>query len=269
MKNMALFLLPAIFIQGIAYAEELDDIVHADKENSAFLNSMYRFSNVSINYLNWTNGTTERSAKEDFLYLELEGGAGWDWGDFYFYIDLENPDKSWDGTPTDNMRVSLKPKLNFKLGESSWLFHVQNYYLKEKDFYVNNFVPGIAYNYTNDSGLWFQPFFGGHYQNSTFYDGWNGYMTGWVLNYDFNVKGQDLAISQWHEYEFDRDEEHYKLADGTRIGDGASSGINGAIALWWHINKKITAGIQYRYANNKLGYYGYQTGPIYTLKYNF
>ena len=76
MKNMALFLLLAVFIQGIAYAEELDDIVHADKENSAVLNYIYRFSNISINYFNWRDGTTERSAKEDFLYLELEGGAG-------------------------------------------------------------------------------------------------------------------------------------------------------------------------------------------------
>jgi len=73
---------------------------------------------------------------------------------------------------------------------------VQDYYLKEKDFYVNNFVPGIAYNYSNNSGLWFQPFLGGHYQNSTYYTSWNGYMTGWVFNYNFTFQGLDMVLSQ-------------------------------------------------------------------------
>ncbi len=250
-------------------AEELDDIVHADKQKKNFLNSNYIFSNVSFNYLDWTSGTEKRSGKADFIYLEFEGGAGWDWGDFYFFTDLENPEESWTNTSPDNMRFVFKPKLNIKLADSNWLLHIQNYYLKEDDFYVNNFVPGIAYNFITDSGLWFQPFFGGHYQNSTFYSGWNGYMTGWLFNYDFLVKKQKFAVSQWHEYEFDRDKEHYQLDDGTRIGDGSSSGTNGAIALWWHINKKITTGIQYRYADKKLGSYRYQAGPIYTLKYNF
>ncbi len=214
-------------------AEELDDIVHAKKESRNFLNSSYSFANVSINYLDWTSGTTDRDPyKKDFPYLEVEGGAGWDWGDFYFFSDIENPGKSWSGNPSDNRRFVIKPKLNIKLGESNWPFHVQDYYLKAKDFYVNNFIPGIAYNYTNDSALWFQPFLGGHYQNSTYYTGWNGYMTGWVFNYDFTFQGLDMALSQWHEYEFDRDREHYKLGDGTRIGDGASTGTNGALALW-------------------------------------
>lgn len=268
-----------LFNTQATMAEEVEKQAEAEADKKGvldtFLGSDYSFSNVSINYLDWTSGTTDRSGKKDFVYLELEGGAGWDWGDFYFFADIENPTRSWDGDEApDNRRFVLKPKLNFKLGNSNWLFHIQNYYLKEDDFYVNNFVPGIAYNYFSGNGLWFQPFIGAHYQNSdaTYFDtytGWNGYMAGWVFNYDFNIKGQKLAVSQWHENEFDRDEEHYKADDGTNVGDGANHGVQGAIALWWHINKKITTGIQYRYANHKLGAYGYQTGPIYTVKYNF
>ena len=70
-------------------AEELDDIVHAKKESRNFLNSSYSFANVSINYLDWTSGTTDRDPyKKDFPYLEVEGGVGWDWGDFYFFSDI-------------------------------------------------------------------------------------------------------------------------------------------------------------------------------------
>lgn len=252
-------------------AQEGDEELHAMEDTGSekgFLGSNFTYSNVSINYLDWTSGTTDRSGKKDFFYLELEGGGGWDWGDFYFFADIENPEEGWHDDPPDNTRLVIKPIIDVKLGDSNWYFHFQDYYLNEDNFYVSNMVPGISYKYVND-GLFFKPFIGGHYQKSTYYSGWNGYMAGWVAAYDFTVKGQKLALSQWHEYEFNRDKDHYKADDGTRIGDGASTGTNGAIALWWHINKKITTGIQYRYANNKLGSYSYQTGPIYTIKYNF
>ena len=233
------------------------------------LGANYSFSNVSINYLDWTSGTEERSGKADFAYLELEGGAGWDWGEFYFFTDIENPGRGWDNAPPDNSRFVIKPIADVKLGNSNWYFHVQDYLLNEDDFYVNNLVTGIAYKFSGENGSFLRPFFGPHFQNSTFYDGFNGYMAGWVGAYNFSVKGQNLTLSQWHEFEFDRAEEHYKTDDDIRIGDGESHGMNGAVALWWNINKQITTGIQYRYADNKLGSQSYQTGPIYTVKYNF
>ncbi|MDN6315344.1 MAG: ion channel protein Tsx, partial [Halomonas sp.] len=40
----------------------------------------WSFANVSVNYLDWSNGTEQRTAdnaaKGDFFYLEFEGGAG-------------------------------------------------------------------------------------------------------------------------------------------------------------------------------------------------
>ena len=51
--------------------------------NTAQAEQFYGFANVSVNYLDWTGGTTERSGKTDFIYLEAEGGAGYDWGDVY------------------------------------------------------------------------------------------------------------------------------------------------------------------------------------------
>ena len=238
------------------------------KWDSSMFKPLYKWGNMSFNYLDWTSGTTDRSGKEDFIYLELEGGAGWEWGEFYMFVDWENPGKSWSEPSPDDVRIVAKPILDVKLGDKGWYFHLQNYYLGSDSFYVNNLVPGIAYKFTTENGFWIRPFIGGHYQNSTFYNGWNGWMAGWVFAYDFVIKEQKFTISQWNEFEFDRDEEHY-LFNGEPTGDGKSSGTNGAIAIWWHPHKKFTAGLQWRYANHKLGSISYQTGGIVTLKYNF
>ena len=240
------------------------------KWDSSKLKPLYKWGNMSFNYLDWTSGTTDRSGKTDFVYLELEGGAGWTWGEFYMFLDWENPGNSWSEPGPDDVRIVAKPILDIFLGgsDSGWTFHLQNYALYSKSFYVNNLVPGIAYKFQTENGFWIRPFIGPHYQGSTFYNGWNGWMAGWVAAYDFTIKEQKFTLSQWNEFEFDRDEEHY-LFNGQPTGDGKSSGINGAIAAWWHPHKKVTVGLQWRYADHKLGYNGYQTGPIITLKYNF
>lgn len=81
-------------------------------------------------------------------------------------------------------------------------------------------------------------------------------MIRWVLNYDFTSFGEKLSLGQWHEIELDRK-------------DNDKTGVNGAVSLWWNINDKITTGLQYRYADNKLGNNTYQSATIYSLKYNF
>ncbi|WP_308447103.1 outer membrane protein OmpK, partial [Salmonella enterica] len=45
--------------------------------------------------------------------------------------------------------------------------------------------------------------------------------------------------------------------------------INGAVALWWNATPHLTAGVQYRYADNKLGESFLQDGIIYSIKYLF
>ena len=232
------------------------------------LKTTYSFKNVSVNYLDWTKNTEASSFQRDFGYLELEGGAGFSWGDIYGFTDLENPTRSYDGIPMSNRRYVFKPVMDIKLLDSSWYLYAQDYNLYSKDFYVSNLIAGISYKYFNKN-LLFQPFLAPHYQQSTYYNGFNGYMFGWLLNYDFSINKQKFTISQWHEDEFNRVQKHYLLNDGSRTGDGESYGIQGALSFWWHPIPEITTGIQYRYALNKLGYYGYQDGFIYSLKYMF
>lgn len=52
------------------------------------------FADIGIHYLDWTSRTTEKSStkshKDDFGYLELEGGANFSWGEMYGFFDWEN-----------------------------------------------------------------------------------------------------------------------------------------------------------------------------------
>ncbi len=252
---------------------EISTAESAEKvEEKSFLTPNFTWWTTSYNYLDWTDGTVKRAEGKtnfsDFAYIELEGGAGWDWGEFYFFADIENPTESWDNTPTDDRRFVIKPILDVKLGDTNFYFHLQDYYLYSETFFVNNLVPGIAYKYTIGD-FWIRPFIGPHFQQSTYYDGFNGYMAGWTFAYNFKFADHKFTLSQWHEYEFDRDKEHYQLDDGTPIGDGKSHGINGALALWWTPIDQITAGVQFRYSNYKLGLDDRARAAIYTLKYNF
>jgi len=253
--------------------EEISAEESANKvEEKSFFTPNFTYWDTSINYLDWSSDTEKRAVGKtnftDFVYLELEGGAGWDWGEFYFFTDIENPTKDWDNTPTDDLRFVIKPILDIQFGETNWYLHVQDYFLKSKTFFVNNFVTGIAYKYSIDN-FWIRPFIGPHYQESTFYDGFNGYMAGWTFVYNFTIGEQKFMLSNWHEFEFDRAEEHYQLDDGTPIGDGRSSGTNGALAVWWTPIKELTLGVQYRYAYYKLGLNDHMTAIIYSMKYNF
>lgn len=76
----------------------------------------------------------------------------------------------------------------------------------------------------------------------------------------FNYGHKTFLSTNWHEMEFNR-------AKG--YGNGGKEGIHGAIALWWTPFETLSAGFQYRYADNKLGDDFYHDGIIYTIKYNF
>ncbi|RLA73284.1 MAG: hypothetical protein DRG78_22785 [Epsilonproteobacteria bacterium] len=223
------------------------------------LKSNYNFSNLSVNYLNWSKGTKNRSNQEDFVYLEFEGGAGWDWGEVYMFFDIENPTKSYNDTPPDNMRFAFKPVIDIKLINNLSL-HVQDYNLYSKDFYVSNLIVGLSYKIDTNFGFWIRPFIGPHYQASTYYSGFNGYVAGWVFDYQFSILNLNFSCDQWHEVEFQRDEDD---------GYGDNVGTQGALAFWWHPTSSLSTGLKYRYAAYNLGSTQYQDGIIYSFRYDF
>ncbi|NMP15730.1 outer membrane protein OmpK [Thalassotalea sp. Y01] len=248
----------------------------------ALAEQYYGFANVSINYLDWSDKTEDRTdpdiggfggAKEDFFYIEVEGGAGFDWGDVYGFIDFENPQNSRtdedDKGDTDGFRIAAKGSVAVNIGESNWNYygHIYSFTEASGGFYDQNVVLGVSYDLFTESGLWIKPFIGVHVENQTFAgSGMNGFMAGYVLGYDFMIGEEKFAVTQWHETEFGRDDQFRN--NGTQYTIN-SVGHNGAVSLWWHTNKKLTLGLQYRYADHKLGTSAYQDAAIVTAKYNF
>ncbi|HAI4330636.1 TPA: outer membrane protein OmpK, partial [Escherichia coli] len=100
------------------------------------------------------------------------------------------------------------------------------------------------------------------YTDQTYYTGDNGYVAGWVAGYSFMLGSEKFTLTNWNEYEFDRDATY-------AAGNGGKEGLNGAVALWWNATSHITTGIQYRYADDKLGEDFYQDAIIYSIKFNF
>ena len=233
---------------------------------------LYGFGNVSISRLDWSSKTEKNTEKKDFTYVEAEGGAGFTWGEVYGFIDIENPTKSNDrviGTRPDGTkiingrRVAIKGNTRIKLGDSGFNLFGQIYDLNTSGFNEQNRFVGFGYNFTGDN-YFFKPVLALHNAETTYFSGNNGYMLGWVAGYNFKAMGEDFMVTNWHEYEFDRDSKYLQ-----KNGKARKTGHNGAVALWWNATNHITAGLQYRYADDKLGSATYQDGVIYTLKYNF
>ena len=221
----------------------------------------YTYQNISINQLNWSDNTKTRTTngQKDFSYIELEGGAGFDWGEFYGFVDIENPTKSYKDTDK-SLHVALKPVFDIKLNDNYYL-HIQNYLFRSHTYSVNNLIVGLSTKYKTDN-FWIIPFLGSHYKDDTYNSELNGYMAGWSFGYNTRLFNENITITQWHEMEFARDKDHY-------AANGSSHGMQGAIKFFWHIDSNYTVGLQYRYANDTLGYHAYQNAIIYSLKYNF
>ncbi|QJQ96154.1 MULTISPECIES: outer membrane protein OmpK [Halomonadaceae] len=237
----------------------------------------WSFANVSLNYLDWSSGTVARTAgnaaKSDFFFLELEGGVGFEWGEFYGFADLENPTHDSfdeDSGGKDNLRSAAKVTSHLYLGDTPFSLYAHVYDFRDYGYNSReqDQILGVGYRHTFANGLWFKPFLGAARVQSDGYTGMNGYMAGWVAGYDFQALGQNFSVTNWHEQTFDRDSDYLEQ---NYVGDTAGSiGTNGAFSLWWHPSRLITTGIQYRYSVNKLGTPDdYQNAMIYTVKLNF
>lgn len=198
------------------------------------------FGNLSVNHLGWDQSTKDKSTKTDFTYLEIEGGAQFDWGDLYGFYDIENPGKTGLEARTAN-----KAAMNYYLFGTKISVYASQYTFQSLGFSEQNRVIGVGYLWSG-TGWWVKPFLGFHDIVQTFYVGPNGFMGGWVFGYDFNWLGRKFSVIDWHEIEFSRD-------SSVAAGNGGSSGVNGALSLWYTSSADYSFGIQRRYATNKLG----------------
>ena len=229
---------------------------------------LYAYHNISISALDWSDRTESETSHKDFSSIKYSGGLGYEWMDLYGYATIENPHHSYSGTSPNNQRYVGMVEMDFAL-KDQYKLYVKEYHFKGNDYFVNNFVVGLSTKYRNDSGGWIKPFVGVHFTNDSYFDGYNGFMGGWVFNYPFQLNDEKLSLSQWNEIEFGRVDSFYKDSNGQPMGDGKSFGLNGGLSLWWHMMDDVSSGIEYRYADHKLGNNTYQSSCIYTLKYDF
>ncbi len=242
----------------------LSSVVVSGAAQASLFEPVWGFADISVNSLNWSKGTEKRNGggKEDFYFLEVEGGVGYNWGEFYGFYDIENPGNNRENEEGREERIAAKGTFHFYLGDSPFSIYSQIYHFNSKFFYETNSVVGLGYRFSSDSGLWIKPWVGVHHVDSDRgYNGYNGVMAGWVGGYNFQALGQNFAITNWTEFEFERAEK-YKASNG-------QVGINGATAFWWNATDHLSAGVQYRYAHEKLGFDGYNNATITTLKYTF
>lgn len=256
--------------------------VAASAASAAAYADGWSFLDTSVNYLSWTKATADRTSKGpfgqkgDFTYLELEGGAGGDWGDFYGFFDVENPaNHAYQDGITRDRRTAAKAVARFnltKIGDYPVQLYTHVYDFREygTNFYDQNRVVGLGTAYSNGN-FWIKPFLGVHQELKAGSLGaqFNGGMGGWVLGYSFNAFGQPFMITQWHETEFGRKDQYLVMSDSGNVVTAGKTAQNGAISLWWNPTKHFTTGVSYRYADNKLGVAGLENGFIYTARYNF
>ena len=226
----------------------------------------YTFGNVSINKLDWSGTSTEKAGHlKDFDYIELEGGAGYDWGDVYGFADFEN---FGDYEKVSDVQISTKAVITVNTAIDNVAVYHHTYAAISDGFNVRDHVLGATYTGIKGDNWSVRPFLGAVYSahDTDFNGAWhgmNGGMFGWTAMYDFQVGGEKFTLSNWNEYTFARDETY--LAKAGESGNG----MNGAAAIWWNVSPRFTTGVQYRYADNKLGSKSNLNAAIYTVKFNF
>ncbi|MBL7665223.1 MAG: hypothetical protein JNM93_08820 [Bacteriovoracaceae bacterium] len=224
---------------------------------NTYANYLWGFGDISMNYLDWDTATENKDAlKRDFSYVEIEGGAQFDWGDLYGFFDLER----WNDAGIDQ-RTASKGIMNYYIGETPFSVYGHVYSFHSDGFSDQSRVVGLGYRLMKKN-FFFKPFLGFHNTVQTFYTGSNGYMTGWFMMYMFSLAEQKFRIVSWHETEFGRDPS-YASGNGNK-----SHSLNGAISLWWDFTHKVNFGVQYRYAEDKLGTAGAMKAAIFSLRYN-
>ncbi len=224
---------------------------------NCFAAYQWGFGDMSFNHLSWDQGTQNKSTKRDFNYLELEGGGQFSWGELYGFFDSENPGKS-----NDEIRSATKGSIRYNICNSNFSLYSHVYNFSSFGFSEQNRIYGFGYQILGKDWF-FKPFLGAHEVSQTYFSGMNGFMAGWTLFWSFKISGESFTAIDWHEIEFERN-----LIYAASNGDSRTS-HNGAASIWWNPRADISAGLQWRYAVNKLGTPGALNALIESLKYNF
>ena len=229
--------------------------------------------------LDWSSSAINRSAakqadKSDFVMLEVEGGAAFDWGGLYGFIDLENPLAGVPdaGHTSEGTRVAAKGVVDVNLWSTpvAWYTHIFSISDNANAFEEQNLVFEDLLCDSNRERFLYETFcrcaLGPEYRYVRLYG-----MLGWVMNYDFSVASASFSLTNWTEIEFARAKDYtgYEVNGEWIATNGGSYGGMGALGLFWNATAHFSTGIQWSYAYQKLGDDFMNNSMIYTMKYKF
>lgn len=201
------------------------------------------FVDIGFYYFDWILDIMEKISKkfykDDFGYLELEGGVNFSWGEMYGFFDWEN---FYNGcyVKSGSEQCYIFKNINcIYLGDIglNFYFYVYGMYglFYCVNFYDDMFFYGLGYNFIGN-GYWFKFFFVKCYIDQIYYIGDNGYVLGWVVGYSFLLGSEKFSVMNWNEYEFDCDVFYV-------VGNGGKDGINGVVVLWWNVIFYLIVGV--------------------------
>ena len=130
----------------------------------------YWFANIQVNYLDWMHRAETKANQKDFSYFTVEGGSGWQRGEFYANLNVENPNRRYNDASPNNLRYTAFGDFDIKIA-NGFRIHLQDFTLEGKEFQVNDFVIGVSYKYAATNGFWIKPFMGMHRTDDTYYKG--------------------------------------------------------------------------------------------------
>lgn len=224
----------------------------------------HTFGSIKAGYANWDLGF-EDTKRGSLWKVVGDYGAVFDKGEFYSFYEYNRFDH-----PTDTRNVSIMASGHYRLKQSNYTVFGKVYSNIENQWGDElNTMLGFGYLGWQNSQAFFKPFLAFHELSSDYVsqqygsaNGNNGYVLGWTAAYRFTMGEQNFSVSNWHEFEIDRNDAYAEQQH-------SEFGANGGLTLTWKLTPQLSTNVTYRYFYNKLGYQGWGDQLIFLSGYHF
>lgn len=241
-------------------------LLYASHANALNLELKNAFGSLNAGYADWNSGF-ENTHRGEVWKLTADFGAIFDKGEFYSFYENNVLNHDISG---QNYVLSAQTHIRLFSSDVSLMGKL---YGQFDNTWGDDLDMMYGLGYLGLSGKWgfFKPYLAFHNQSSDYHSqrlggrsasGRNGYVAGWTAAYFFSLWEESFVLSDWHEFEFDRNDAYAEQQHG-------ANGINGGLTLTWQFYPHLKASVTWRYFQNKLGYDGFGDQMIYTLGYEF
>jgi|UniRef100_A0A8H9YXW4 hypothetical protein len=222
------------------------------------------YGSINAGYANWNTGF-ENTHRGEVWKATADFGAIFDKGEFYSFYESNVLNHAVEGR-----NHVLSAQTHIRLFDSDFSFMGKLYGQFENTWGDElNMMYGLGYlGWSGPSGF-FKPYVALHNLSNDYVSrkygqatGLNGYVVGWTSAWFFDLWGEKMVLSDWNEFELDRNDAYAEQQH-------SKNGINGGLTLTWKFYPHFKASATWRYFDNKLGYDGFGDQLIYMLGYDF